>query len=77
MSRHLHNPVDEFSVLLRNMSRAFGRGRGDEGRRPDAVGMLVPPLLRLLPQLGFLLLGQVWDSSSGQTNTVTYISLID
>lgn len=73
VSKHLHDPVDELSVLLWNVCRAFGRGWRDEGRRPDAIGVLIPPLFCLLSQLGFLLLVQVWDSSSGQTNTVTYI----
>lgn len=71
--KHPHNPVDEFFVLLGNVCRAFGGGWGDEGRRPDTVGVLIPPLFRLLPQLGFLFLVQVRDSSSGETNTTAYI----
>lgn len=70
--KHLHNPVDKFLVLLRNVCRAFGRGWGDEGRRPDTIGVLIPALFRLLPQLGFLFLVQVRDSSSGETNTTAF-----
>lgn len=74
--RHLHDPVDEVLVFVRNVCGAFGRGRGDEGRRPDTIGVLIPPLFRLLPQLGFLFLVQVRDSSGGETNNHIHLLCI-
>lgn len=41
---------------------AFGGGWRDVGWGPHTIGMLISPLLCLLPQLGFLFLIQVWDS---------------
>jgi len=68
--QHLHHPVDEVFVFLGYVGGAFG-GRGDEGRRPDTVGMLMSPVLRLLPQVDFLFLVQVRDSLEKRRRVTT------
>lgn len=56
LKQHLHNFVDEIFMFLRYMWRAFGGWWGDEGWCPYTISMLIPPLLCLLSQLGFLFL---------------------
>lgn len=67
----LHHPADELLMFFRYVCRAFGGGRRDVGRCPYTVGVLVPPLLRLLPQVSLLLLVQVRDSCVKKKNHFT------